>query len=763
MILFVIKAFKKDKDLLSDYQEKFLYILVDEYQDSNSAQNKILELLSSYDSSPNLFVVGDDDQSIFRFQGAAIENLLEFQKNYHPQLIVLKNNYRSHQLILDSSLSVVSHNQNRLSHLLKDVDKTLISQKKYDPDPINLFVANTHLEEHYYVAKKIKKLINAGTDPRFIAILYRTNKDPDSLIPFLKNLSISYQISSGDNILTQTHIKNLLKLFKFLQNPSLDRLLFDLLSSSFVNLDPFDLLKLFRLSYQKHLPLFDLIQKPTQLDIKSTSQKKLKTFLKHLSLSLQDINSLSFDRAFNSIIRRFNYLDSLLKKDDIKVINQLNHFYTFIKKLSDQKFTLPQILSRLDLLDQNNISIVATNFDQDLQAINLLTVHKAKGLEFDHVFIINLVDKKWGNSRNSSPLKLPHGIINSETLTVISDQNEDARRLFYVALTRAKKQIYLSYSQTAHNGRQLIPSIFLSEIKPQLIETVKPDKFIKSFAVKNRFTRKTPPLLSKSVNRNYLKNYLANHYRLNVTHLNSYLACPLCFYYKTILRLPDTKDKNLSFGTAVHFALTYLYNQLKLGKPLISQNRFLKIFKSALTRENLSKKDFQDVLAIAKLNLPDYYHQYQSSFSADCLSEYDFAVSKVFVNDTPITGKIDRIQPTKGSTKNLPNAQVFDYKTGRPDHKNLGRNGDYFRQLVFYKILADNSPNFPFHIATGTIDFIQKNKQSQFIQKDYHFAKQDILTVIDLIEKTYQNILNLEFNHIGTNCRDRQSLHRLLE
>ncbi|MAF36399.1 hypothetical protein CL622_04745, partial [archaeon] len=762
MILFVIKAFSQNPDLLLEYQEKFLYVLVDEYQDTNSAQNQILQYLTAYHSSPNLFVVGDDDQSIFRFQGAALENLLKFQKTHQPQLIALKNNYRSHQLILDSGLSLIAHNKNRLGHILKGIDKTLLSQKKYDPDPINLFVAESVLEENYFIAQKVKKLINSGVDPRQIALLYRTNKDPLNLLSLLDNLSIPYQISSGNNILDQVHIQQLTKLLKFLNDPSQDRLLFDLLISPFTQIDSFDLLKLSRYSYRHRLPLFDLIKKPP-LKLKKDTAKKLKKFLKNLADCQRDLSNLPFDKSFNSIIRRFNYLPQLLKKNNIVAIKQLDQFYNFLHRQFDQGFSFPQILDRLDLLNQNDISIQKDNFDQKIKAINLMTVHKAKGLEFEHVFVFQTIDKKWGNNRNYTSLKLPFGIIETETMSSVTDTNEEERRLFYVALTRAKKQIHLSYSKTRENGRPQLPSIFLSEINPDLIEIVKTPKGLETSALTTRFSLSKNKIFHAQAAKLYLKDYLTNHYRLNISHLNSYLTCPFCFYYKTILRIPAVKNKSLSFGTAVHFALKHLYDQQKKQQKTISLAEFIQAFKSALKKEKLSPSDHQDVLTTATINLPDYYHHYKKTFSPDCLSEYDFGKSKIFVDGIPITGKIDRIQPLPGFTDNLPHALVVDYKTGQPDYKSIGPDSDYYRQLVFYKILANNDTSFPFHVTSGLIDFIQKNKQGKFVQKKINFQPKDTSNLRLLIKEVYAKILHLDFNHLGHKCPDHQDLHRLLK
>ncbi|MBU3935097.1 ATP-dependent helicase, partial [Patescibacteria group bacterium] len=567
MILFVNKAFKDHPDLLLSYQEQFQYLLVDEYQDTNTAQNQIIDQLSSFHSSPNVFVVGDDDQSIFRFQGASIENIYNFYQRHSKQvkLIVLKNNYRSHQLILDSSSCLISHNQNRIGNFIKDIDKSLLSQSNYDPDPINLFVSASELEENFYISQKIKSLIGQGTDPNQIAVLFRQNSDPSLLMELLSNQKINYSLLSGVNILESLSITKLVNLFSYFVKAD-NRLLYKILSYNFSHIPALTLAKLSRFAYRQKIPLIDLIGSDGHLAKAGLSQKsrlKLVCFSQNIAEAQKWLHNYPLERFFNRVIRRFGFLSYLIFQKDYSLLNQLNTFYQELKIFQkDGSSDLKGFLNRLTLYQENKLPLFAPQLSSDaINSVQFMTVHKAKGLEFDHVFIIQTVDKKWGNNRPSEPLSLPPGILSTEISAFSADQNEDERRLFYVALTRAKKQIYLSYSQINSSSRPQLPSQFISEIKPDMIQIVPPQAQLSHLALSSLFVPKI--LASDPHFQKYLKAHLKNHYKFNISHLNSYLNCPLCFYYKTILRIPAVKNKYMSLGTAVHSAFNQLNTALK--------------------------------------------------------------------------------------------------------------------------------------------------------------------------------------------------------
>lgn len=758
MILWVLNAFKENKNLLADYQEKFQYVLVDEFQDTNSSQMEIINLLMQDQENPNIFVVGDDDQSIFRFQGASIENIYDFYKKYNPQIIVLKNNYRSHRLILDSSNNVINFNQNRIVNYIKDLDKSLVSTKNFDPDPINLFVASSDNEENYFVVNKIKSLIDFGTKPSEIAILSRNNKDIDDLVPFLSHFKIRFLVSDTVNILENIYIQQLIDLFRYLDNPLDDVLLGKILSFKFLKIKSLDLYKLYRFSKKENLS--DLIldqEKLKEIKISPKSRRKISKFISDVAQCQKDKNNISLSDFFNSVIRKFNYLSYLLKHRDLNLLKQLSTLYSQLKSSQKlEKIDLSSWINGIDLLIENQISLNALPLIDDIDnSIRLMTVHKAKGLEFEHVFLIKVLSGKWDNSYNRSNIKLPLGILKTDISQIISDKDiEEDRRLFYVALTRAKNQIYISYSKFNEAGKEQLPSIFINEIDQKLIEKNNSNLESESQSLIEFFNPKKTKLISLNLDY-YLKNYLADFYRFNITHLNSYLKCPLCFFFKTILRLPQSKTRSLSFGTSIHGALAYLFNVYKKENKLISLDKFLFIFENNLKREELSQNDFQDLLINGRQILTDYYLNYQSEFNGNCLTEHDFKLYGAKIDNIKLTGKIDKIEILENNEIN-----VVDFKTGIPNYEKLKLDGDYFRQLVFYKILCEQSVGFKYKVKSGTIDFIQKDNYGKFKKVNFQITADDVKNLKDLIIETYQKIVNLEFAP-NPKCDDPEHLHYL--
>ncbi len=766
MILWVVNAFKTDQNLLSDYQEKFQYLLVDEFQDTNSAQMEILNLLTQNQENPNIFVVGDDDQSIFRFQGAAIENIYTFYQRYKDQIkvIALKNNYRSHRLILQSSDSVIKNNQTRISNFIANLDKTLVATKDYDPDPINLFVSNSDTEENFYIANTVKKLIDSGTKPSEIAILFRHNSDVSGIVPFLNQLQIRFLRTDSINILDDLHIQQLIDLFKYLDNPDDDVLLGKILSFKFLKIPALDLYHLFHFAKKDQLFLFQLIgdvQKLTDFGISQNTQTKLTNFVKQVAQIQKDKINLPLTEIFLRVINKFNYLPYILNHSDVTLLKQLDRLYSHLKtSLSIEPIDLHQWVTNLHVLVENEISINSLPLVDDLDnSIRLMTVHKSKGLEFEHVFLIKVLSGKWDSSSSHSNIKLPLGIIKTDISSVLLDKDvEEDRRLFYVALTRAKNQIYLSYTKFNDSGKEQLPSIFINEIDPSLVQKVSSGLNTEVPALQSLFTPKIPQLISFNL-RGYLQNYLTTQYKFNITHLNSYIHCPLCFFFKTILKLPDKKGLSASFGTSVHAALNYLFNVYKDKNTLIPLEKFLDIFQDNLQKQVLSKSDFELLFAKGQPVLTDYYHHYQNDFNGNCFTEHDFKFYNARLNDIPLTGKIDKIELLDGK-----NVNVVDFKTGKPDSKSkeLSQEGDYFRQLVFYKLLCQQSIGFPYHVQSGTIDFIEKDNRGNFKKVDFQITDDHVTELSKLITDTYQKILNLEFAP-SEKCDDPDHLHYLFE
>ncbi len=763
MILFVINAFRRYSELLLSYQERYQYILVDEYQDTNSAQNQIVDLLASYYDQPNVFVVGDDDQAIFRFQGASIENIYHFYHRYHVRPIVLKTNYRSHQLLLDAASSVIGLNQNRISRYL-DIDKSLVASQKQSHVPVSLFAAPTNLDENYFVAQKVKELLSIGVSPSQIAILYRNNDDSDHLCEILSSLGIRFYLPTQEDLLKNKLFIQLINLLNFIQDPGRFDLVYHILSSPFISLPPLDLLKLVQYSSRHQRPLDSLIlasKKLKQVGISPGGCKKIRVFVAKVAQSRLSLENYSLDRFFYKIIRRFGFLKYCLLKKDPRLLNQLHFFYSQLKTFSLQHhYSLADFLDRLDRLNQNHLPFFAPPLVVDQSdSVQLMTVHKAKGLEFEHVFLIKVVDKKWGNNVSHSALRLPMGIIQTEISRNLTDDNEDERRLFYVALTRAKLHLYLSYSQSNENGRPQLPSVFVSEINPKLTQAIPFQSDHQSNALYSALSvlpRRHLPAEFAS----FLSAYIKNDYRLSVTHLNSYLRCPFCFLHKTILRIPLPKDKSASFGTAIHQTLAFLYHSLSQNNTPPPLDEILARFKNDLTSQRLPPEVFEETLPLGSQMLSGYYHHYHDRFSSKVIVDYDFSPENIHLGDVPITGKIDKIEIVDHR-----NARVVDFKTGNPDSKSreLSEDGDYFRQLVFYRLLAEKSHRLNYRITSGAIDFIEPSRLRGYVRREFDLDELHVKKLKELVLDVYRHIADLDFYHLGKDCQDKHRLHYLLD
>ncbi|MBP7859927.1 UvrD-helicase domain-containing protein, partial [Patescibacteria group bacterium] len=264
MINFVVEAFEKNEELLRNYQEKFLYTLVDEFQDTNNAQYKLLKLLTSYwrEESADIFAVGDDDQSIYRFQGASVENILNFTKDFaNTKLIVLTQNFRSGESIVETSRVVIKNNLQSIEKFIPNLKKQLESANKLDAN-IKYINFSNEILENYFIAKKIKKLIKKGEDPKEIAIIYRNNSDSSNIASILAKMDISYNLEGGENVLKNDVILQLINFFKVIEKcKHLDEDLdfFNTISFDFLQFNPLDNLKIARVSANSKKTMLDTI------------------------------------------------------------------------------------------------------------------------------------------------------------------------------------------------------------------------------------------------------------------------------------------------------------------------------------------------------------------------------------------------------------------------------------------------------------------------------------------------------------------------
>jgi DNA helicase-2/ATP-dependent DNA helicase PcrA len=798
MIALVVEAFKNEELLLREYQEKLHYFLVDEYQDTNSAQNQVVDLLASYwGEQANVFTVGDPNQAIYRFQGASIENMLGFVDRYPTSTVINLNlGYRCPQSIYDAAHSLIQHNQlsqtkinhdlnngqgrqqakRQLLEILNQPLKTAYSEG----EPVKVFAAPVQTLETVFVARQIQDLIEQGTDPEQIAVLYRYNSDAGLMSQALEKWGIRYEIDGGNNILKSEFIDQILSFFQVLldlRTSSEDELVFKIMHYPWFELDELQIMKLARIAGKLKLSLLDVIDhgyeflKQNEFD-QLLEQKKFEQIAKFVK-DLYHWSSLdasnTFSHWFEIVISESNLLAWIKgRTNKIELLNELNSLYNQIKSMvaADHQFKLKDFLNTIEVMQEHNLKINAEDLNIKQQAVHLATVHKAKGQEWEHVFLLHCVDRKWGNHFNRELLPLPKGLL-SNTDVSKKERNEDERRVFYVALTRASQQVTITYPETVvqdNRTSEKVPSQFLLELgKTQTLEDDglldKADDYLV------RLMQPPPERVSSNQEKKFFEN-LVKDFKLSVTALNNYLRDPQEFIENNLLRVPRAKPLPMAFGTAVHQALERLYQcYLDTGKRL-PEKELLTEFEKALAKEVLTEVEFEERLRRGREILANYYQQTQDDepnvVEVERLVGYGWSKA-VLDNDIELTGKLDRIDWLDRSKKLV---RVVDYKTGKPKTKgyiegtvkavplsereqNLPETirGPYKRQLVFYKLLTELDRSFNATVTEGVFDFVEPYdpRTGRLMPRVFKISKEEVEDLKNLIREVMKEIRGLEF------------------
>ncbi|HYF10017.1 MAG TPA: ATP-dependent DNA helicase, partial [Candidatus Paceibacterota bacterium] len=606
MLLELIRALERSTDFLRTLQEEYQYLLADEHQDANGAQNRILELLSEFHESPNLFIVGDEKQAIFRFQGASLENFLYFKEKYpKAEVIALTSNYRSGQLILDSAHSLMA---------AAGADQSLrvpLSAHKKEAARLVLREYPDTPGEAAGTAASVAEALAEGVAPSEIAILFRHNDDAGPLAEALARQGVRYRIEAERNILENREIRKLLALARAVAEPT-DPHIGELIFLDFLGLPTLDAYKLLAYARTLRAPLLELMTSTRHLKEAGVGEPAVwqafgEKMLRFASLA-KNQDSL---HALEEIFRDSGFLRELLSRaDSAELLERCHRLFAEAREAlrSDPGQSLSGFLAHLDMLSRYALPIRYSP-PEDPQAVRLMTAHRAKGLEFERVYITGSDERSWGGGRNRAYFKLPIAGIGAGGI-------EDERRLFYVALTRAKREVILSYAKRSGDGRENAPSRFLSEIDPVLLtreETVLAEISERSFA--------PTPLQGPSVaDREYLRErFFAQG--LSVSALNNYLECPWRYFFVNLVRLPQVETKHQLYGTAMHKALSETLDALNKGRK-ISLPQLIASFERALEREPLSGADQKAALTKGKKALTGYWNEWRKSWKAPVFAEY---------------------------------------------------------------------------------------------------------------------------------------------
>jgi DNA helicase-2/ATP-dependent DNA helicase PcrA len=735
MINEVSEVLEKNKDFLLTLQEKYQYFLIDEHQDTNNAQNRIIELLANYYENPNVFMVGDDKQAIFRFQGASLENFLYFKNRFKgAKVITLTDNYRSSQSILDLAHSLMKKGE-------------LQAKAKHTSKKIPLYIFSSTDTELFFLADNIKEKISKGIKPEDIAVLYRDNADVMPIASMMEKLGVPFRIESDQNVLEDEDIKKLMIVLRVIENFGEPAPLYEMLHIDFIGVEPLDVYKLIEYSRRLRINPYDVIRSEKHLkEAGIDGNARLKELYGHLSGWKTISQNMGAADVFEIIVRESGFLSHLLSNNDpFGKIEKLRSLFDQIKALIEKKkdYKLGEFMEYLDMLIEHRIMLKNSGPHVKPGKVRLMTAHKSKGLEFDYVYIAHLFDGHWGNKRHTEHFKIPDSVYKIDS-ALEENENQDDRNLFYVALTRAKKEIVLSYSKQSLNGREQLACQFIDEMDGAILEKGDASEYEAKFAGNQEILFAESKISEIGIKDKEFLNSLFEKYGLSVTALNNYLECPWRYFYSNLVRIPEAPNKHLMYGNAVHQALKDFFDKFSEKDP--GPEYLVRRFEEELASQPIEKEEYKEALAKGHKCLPAFYKQYHSEWRKNFLSEFKIDGIEL-APGLKINGKLDKLEILDSSN----NVNVVDYKTGKPKSRNViagktaSSDGDYKRQLVFYALLLKNFNKGKYKMASGEIDFVEPDQKGVFKKESFIISEDEIIEIEKVIRSVAGEIRELSF------------------
>lgn len=707
LITYSLKLLNKRKNILKYWQKQFKYIMVDEFQDTNLAQYQLIKLLAK--PNHNLMVVGDDDQAIYKFRGASLANIMQFKEDFKTvKEIVLTKNYRSQADILKRAYqSIIKNNPYRLEEKL-GIDKKLKAQvKKNNENNCHLEIFKDKLSQLDYVALKIKEISQSDKDFNWsqIAVLARTNLSAELFSQTLSKYNIPNYFISLKGLYRKELILDCLAYFKVLIDRDNINAWFRLFNLKTIDLKYSIVKDLLKQAKREQSSFYNILLKYNQ-------DKKIAKLINLINQHQDLLKKPEIIPIFFSFIKDLNIIEGLDHDKDQEQFSYLNQFYQKIKDFNQAMGERAYLSNFVALIDWEIESGDSGSLKLDYidhEAVSVMTVHSAKGLEFKYVFLVDLIEGKFPGINRQDRINMPEKLITEKIDKDYDIHIAEERRLFYVALTRAKEKLFLSASLNLDNLRPNKLSRFVFEAGFN-------DSNIRKEKASYHFLK---DLFEDS---NYLKSYdkeLIIPDKFSFSQLAAYSTCPLQYKYAFILKIPVLEDKvSLNFGRLMHNCLSeYL-------QPLV-YNRQLNLFEKDdylrwLRLKEIYDKRFNPLVYANKKEASEYYQLGEKSLKkfSEELKEKNPKVmflEKSFnfkIKNDIIKGTIDRVDLLYNQT-----VDVIDYKTGNPKEALTYQDK---RQLILYQLFLEdnlnlkvNSLNYYYLNDNSNLSFIAKEKEKE--------------------------------------------------
>ena len=640
-IALAIKLLRESPDVRRRLQERFRYILVDEFQDTNYAQFQLVKELAA--GHCNLTVVADDDQSIYKFRGAAISNILNFSSTYpDAKYVVLNKNYRSTQAILDASYKLIRHNDPDRLEVKQKINKKLIGCE-LGGKPVEHLHFDTLSAEAEAVAEKIaQKIADENFKPGDFCILVRSNHAADPYLRALAEKKIPYRFSGNRGLYQREEIRLLIAFLKTLADPRDSQSLYHLALSEIYRMPMADLQRCLGIHDRTHRPLINIFRQPDEGDWSEplspegrvTIAKVVADHDKYLEKSRQ----LPAYVLIYHFLKDTGYLNRLAAGESVESDYKLRNLAKFFNTVQNYaNFTSSGdaafFAQHLDLMRDFGDDPGLADADLDEEAVQVLTIHKAKGLEFPVVFMVGLVARKFPTDMRQSTIELPEALI-KDKLPEGDFHLQEERRLFYVGMTRAQRELYLTSSRD-HGGAKLKKvSLFVHEA----VDHAHADEdYLKCSPLESLARFEMTPIEFPTEDGAIPADQILT---LDSHKIDDYLTCPLKYKYAKILRVPLEVHHAIIYGKAIHEAVR-VYNQRKLqGRP-VTPDDLIRVFKTNWRSEGFISREHEDQrFAYGQEVLKRFFAQQEANGTIPTYVEEQF---KFRVGNNLIVGRWDRI------------------------------------------------------------------------------------------------------------------------
>lgn len=754
LLYYLLKLFRQRKSLLTKYQQKFKYILVDEFQDTNIAQYLLIKLLCPASGKPNLTVVGDDSQAIYKFRGASVSNILNFMSDYpKSKQITLRKNYRSLQPILDAAYKLIKFNDPDTLEAQLGISKNLIAvrhpesraESRDEGSAVNLFLADNVQQEADFVAREIERLHKKEKYKYSdFAILIRANNYAEPFIRALLQRGIPYQFWGPGMLFKQPEIKDLVAYLNFLADLDDSLSFYKVLSMNIFKIEAQELALLLSFAKKCTLSLFQAVEVVLSFDdsalyreeneiykkylprLRTESKKRLAKIHKMIKKHLGLIKKESAGQILFYFLEDTDMISALVnyktEKDERQALNVMK-FFTKLKayEAEHEDSSIFAVVDFIKMSMELGESPLIAETDISLyEAVNILTVHSAKGLEFPIVFMINLTDGRLPSRARREIIQIPQELI-KETLPQGDYHLLEERRLFYVGATRAENKLYLTTSKFYGEGRRE------RKLSPFVIQMLGEEKIDHEIGRKKEEKAQLSIFDYKKTEEKIIKkNPTLNFF--SFSQLYTFLNCQLQYKLKYILKIPEPAKGVASFGSTIHISLENFYREFLQNKK-IGRDRLLQIYRSSWIPLGYSSKAYEmRMKKEGEKMLKNYFSKLHDPKVKILDLERFF---KIKIDDIIISGKIDRVDQKPGNK-----IEIIDYKTGK-------KSGDQDKpknlQLSIYFLAAIDPQLYakrPEEVTLSfywlqTVDVVSAKKDDESVQE----IKDSITKIVDEIRE----------------------------